>query len=603
MNSSPTATPDVRVQRAMQLFQQQRFAEAEMLLREAQSRDPGNAEIAYHRGNTLAILGRVREAATEFQRCVTRRPDFAPAFNNLGNALRDLGDLPQALAAFQAAIRLRPDAIVAISNAGLLLHTLGRFDEAEQLLRRGLAVEARYANLHLNLGIVLKDSGDAAGAIQSLRAACELAPTNAHAHSMLLYTLSFTADDPAVILTEAQRWQQRHGNFPALSAPRAPAAQAPQPAASAPSTPPLASPKRIRIGYLGADFRDHCQSLFMLPLLTQHDRTAFEITCYSLARRPDDYTDRLRQQAEHWFDVAQLDDAALAARIHHDGLDILIDLTMHMAGGRPGALARKPAPLQISWLAYPGTTGVQAVDYRISDPRLDPSGTESAYTERTLRLPDTFWCYDPLAGEPAPNELPALANGYVTFGCLNNPCKLTDQALRLWAPLLSALPEARLLLLVPAGAARERLRARLDQAGIPSERVQLVGHQPRAEYLRLYHQIDLCLDTLPYNGHTTSLDAFWMGVPVITRVGNTCAGRAGLSQLFNLGLTELAADTDTAFTQIALALARDLPRLAALRSQLRPRMAQSPLMDSARFARNIEALYRRALAPSSGAPA
>ena len=178
----------------------------------------------------------------------------------------------------------------------------------------------------------------------------------------------------------------------------------------------------------------------MLPLLTQHDRTAFEITCYSLARRPDDYTDRLRQQAEHWFDVAQLDDAALAARIHHDGLDILIDLTMHMAGGRPGALARKPAPLQISWLAYPGTTGVQAVDYRISDPRLDPSGTESAYTERTLRLPDTFWCYDPLAGEPAPSELPALANGYVTFGCLTQPCKHTDQALRLWAPRLSALP-------------------------------------------------------------------------------------------------------------------------------------------------------------------
>ena len=582
MNSSPAAAPGAQVHHGMQLFQQQRFNEAEVLLREAQRQDPNNAELAYHLGNTLARLGRVREAATEFQRCVSGRPDFAPAFNNLGNALRELGELPQALAAFEAAIRLRPDAIISIANAGLLLHTLGRLDEAERVLRRGLAVDARYANLHLNLGIVLKDSGDAAGAISALRTACELAPGNAHAHSVLLYTLSFAANDPAIILAEAQRWQQRQGNFPPLSASRATARP---------------TCERVRIGYLGADFRDHCQSLFMLPLLSNHDRAAFEITCYSLTKRPDDYTNRLREQAEHWVDVAQLDDVALATRIHSDELDILVDLTMHMAGGRPAVLARRPAPLQIAWLAYPGTTGIRAIDYRISDPRLDPDGTDGCYSERTLRLPDTFWCYDPLTSEPLPNELPALSNGYLTLGCLNNPCKLTDQTLRLWAPLFSAMPQTRLLLMAPAGAARDRLCARLEHFGITRERVRFVGHQPRSHYLGNYHQLDLCLDTLPYNGHTTSLDAFWMGVPVITRVGTTCAGRAGLSQLFQLGLTELAADTDTNFTEIVLSLARDLPRLAELRSQLRSRLMHSPLVDAARFARNLEALYHKALTP------
>jgi predicted O-linked N-acetylglucosamine transferase (SPINDLY family) len=288
-----------------------------------------------------------------------------------------------------------------------------------------------------------------------------------------------------------------------------------------------------------------------------------------------------------------LDDAALAELIRLDRIDILVDLTMHMANGRPLVFARKPAPVQVAWLAYPGTTGIGTMDYRFGDPRLDPPGFESHYSERTIHLPDSFWCYDPLADEPEVNELPALSQGHLTLGCLNNPCKLTDHTLRLWAGVMHALPESRLVLMVPPGPHRQHLLNRLAAHKIDAGRISFVPYRPRAQYLRTYHQIDLGLDTFPYNGHTTSLDSFWMGVPVVTRVGQTCVGRGGLSQLFQLGLVELAADSDQAFVAIAVARANDLPRLAELRRELRGRLGRSPLMDAGRFARNIEDGYHR----------
>jgi predicted O-linked N-acetylglucosamine transferase (SPINDLY family) len=237
---------------------------------------------------------------------------------------------------------------------------------------------------------------------------------------------------------------------------------------------------------------------------------------------------------------------------------------------------------------------MDTMDFRISDPRLDPSGYETHYTERTLHLPDSFWCYDPLTDEPAVGPLPALELGHLTLGCLNNPCKLTDRTLELWGSVMSALPRARLVLMVPEGRHRRRLAERLFARGVEPQRVDFVAFRPRAEYLRTYADIDFCLDTFPYNGHTTSLDALWMGVPTVTRVGATCVGRGGLSQLYQLGLSELAADTDAAFVDIATALAADLPRLAALRGSLRAQLAASPLMDGARFARHLEAAYRAA---------
>jgi protein O-GlcNAc transferase len=297
---------------------------------------------------------------------------------------------------------------------------------------------------------------------------------------------------------------------------------------------------------------------------------------------------------DHWRPVRPLDDEALAAGVREDGIDILVDLTMHMAGGRPLLFARRPAPVQIAWLAYPGTTGMGAMDYRLTDPRLDPPGFESHYSERSIRLPDSFWCYDPLTDQPQVNELPALERGYVTFGCLNNPCKLTEATLQLWGEVMRAVPDSRLLLLAPEGPHRARLLQRLAAQGVGAARVSFVPFRKRAEYLRSYHDIDIGLDTFPYNGHTTSLDSLWMGVPTITRVGQTCVGRGGFSQLFQLELLEFAADSDLGVIAAATALARDLPRLADLRGSLRARLESSPLMDSARFARGIEAAYRDA---------
>ncbi|QGZ64388.1 tetratricopeptide repeat protein [Paraburkholderia acidisoli] len=563
------------------LTRMQQAHEAAPLLARAVAIEPHLAHAAYNYGVTLQALGRLDEAAAQYRQALSLDPAHAEAANNLGNALRDLGEHRAAQDAYETALRARPDFVDAYNNAANLMRTLGRLDDAHALLRRALDLDpARSATLN-NLGNVLKDSGDLDEGIACFRRAVASEPGNVIAHGNLLYALSFQASDAGEILEEAQRWSARH---------EAPLRAGREPAVTPPA-PTLAAGKRLRIGYVSADFREHCQALFMTPLLAHHDRTRFEIHAYSSVVRPDARTARLAEWVDVWHDVRTLDDAALAQRIRADGIDILVDLTMHMADGRPLLFARKPAPLQVAWLAYPGTTGIGAIDWRLTDPHLDPLAHDAHYTERTWRLPDTFWCYDPLAAQPEPNALPAESAGHVTFGSLNNPCKLTDTTFRLWARVFERLPTARLVLLAPEGDARRRIGQRMAHAGIDVTRVVFVPFRARDAYLRSYHEIDIGLDTLPYNGHTTSLDALWMGVPVVTRVGATVAGRAGLSQLANLGLSELAAASDESFVETAVALAQDLPRLAALRATLRARMEVSPLMDGARFARAVETAF------------
>jgi predicted O-linked N-acetylglucosamine transferase (SPINDLY family) len=350
--------------------------------------------------------------------------------------------------------------------------------------------------------------------------------------------------------------------------------------------------RRLRVGYVSADFTDHCQSFFTLPLLARHDRRRFEVFCYSSAARPDAITEKLRACAENWRDVAGVSDERLAKMIGEDRIDILVDLNMHMANGRLLTFARKPAPVQVAWLAYPGTTGLEAMDYRLTDPYLDPPGQhDEFYSERTIRLPESFWCYEPLEGDIPVNQLPALGAGHFTFGCLNNFCKVNRAVLELWGAVMRAVGGSRLLLLAPRGGARQRVVDILGRQGIDDSRLEFVDRQPRWEYLRLYHRIDLCLDTFPYNGHTTSLDSLWMGVPPLTLVGAAAVGRAGWSQLSNLALRELAADTPQRFVEIAGRWAGDLSQLSRLRASLRDLMLGSPLCDAGRFARSMETAY------------
>jgi protein O-GlcNAc transferase len=562
---------------AIALCQRRDFALAETILRNALTFDPDNAAAAFNLGNALHGLGRLPDAILQYRRAVAARPGYADAWNNLGNVCKESGDFSAALAAFEAAIDARPTYTTALNNLGCLLRTLGRCDDAEDVLRRGLEVDPRHAALHDNLGNVLKDAGALDEAIECFRRALDIDPGNAATHSNLTYSLSFQSLQPEPILEQSSLWNQH------FAAPLLPVAVAQER--------DTASARRLKIGYVSADFRDHCQSLFTLPLLTHHDHSRFEIFCYSSVERPDDYTRRIAAHADVWRDVRLLNDAELCERIRGDGIDILVDLTMHMAGNRLQVFARRPAAVQMAWLAYPGTTGVRAIDFRLSDPRLDPEGFDAHYSERTLRLADSFWCYDPLTDAPSVNPLPAGERGYVTLGCLNNPCKLSDHTLRLWGGVMRELPRARLLLMARAGRHRRHLLRRLAARDIAAERVEFVDFRPRADYLRTYHDIDLGLDTFPYNGHTTSLDALWMGVPTVTRVGNTSVGRGGLSQLFHLDLLGLAAHSDQAFIDAAVSLATDLPRLATLRRDLRARLEASPLMNAKRFAQNMEATY------------
>jgi predicted O-linked N-acetylglucosamine transferase (SPINDLY family) len=433
-----------------------------------------------------------------------------------------------------------------------------------------------HAALFDNLGSVLKDAGELDAAIDCFRRSLALNPNNAATHSNLVYALNFQSRQAQPVLAESLRWAGRFAG---------------QTAGAPPHAQDRLAERRLRVGYVSPDFRDHCQSLFTIPLLSNHDHAAVEVFCYSSVQRPDEHTRRITALADTWRDVRTLDDATLAYLIRADRIDILVDLTLHMSGNRLLTFARRPAPIQITWLAYPGTSGLKAMDHRISDPRLDPAGVDAYYTEATIRL-ESFWCYDPLTSGPPVNALPALARGHITFGCLNNPCKLTPETLVLWGGVMRALPDARLKLLAPGGRHGARLLQRLAAQGIAGERVDFVPFRPRAAYLRTYHDFDLGLDTVPYNGHTTSLDSLWMGVPTITRVGETCVGRGGLSQLFHLGLTELAAASDAGFVDTAVALARDLPRLVKLRAALRARLAGSALMDAPRFARQMETAYR-----------
>jgi predicted O-linked N-acetylglucosamine transferase (SPINDLY family) len=564
---------------AIALCERREFAAAESVLRRLLAREPANAEAAFNLGLALHGEGRLADSAAQYLRATLLRPGYADAFNNLGNVHKELGDFATAAAAYEAAVRAEPGSVAALNNAGCLMRTLGRLDEAETLLRRALQLEPGRAALLDNLGSVLKDAGELDAAIDCFRRSLALDPDSAATHSNLVYALSFQCLQPEPILAEARRWNARFA--------------APLAVQLRPHGNPRDPERRLRIGYVSADFREHCQSLFTIPLLEAHDRRGFEVTCYSSVIRTDETTHRIASLAARWRDVRALDDAALGEMVRADGIDILVDLTMHMADGRPLLFARKPAPIQAAWLAYPGTTGLGAIDYRYSDPRLDPPDCDQDYSERTLRLPDSFWCYDPQSREPQVGAPPALERGFVTFGCLNNPCKLTDSTLELWGAVFKQLPDARLLLMARAGRQRELLLRRLAAMGIAAAGVSFVPFRPRAQYLRSYHEIDIGLDTFPYNGHTTSLDALWMGVPVVSRVGRTCVGRGGLSQSFQLDLVELAADSDAGFAAAAIGLARDLPRLASLRAGLRERLVHSPLMDGARFARHLEASYRQ----------
>jgi predicted O-linked N-acetylglucosamine transferase (SPINDLY family) len=559
-----------------------KLEEAILAYRKAISLKPNFPEAHNNLANALRANGQLNDAIAEYRRAIELRPNFPEAHGNLGVALKESGYIDKAIGEYRQAIALKPEYAQAYFNLGISLHEQDELDEAVAAYARAGALNPNYAEAHNNRGRVLKDQGRLDDAITAYSRAISLRPAFVEAHSNLIMTLLYhPAYGAQVIAEECGRWNAQHAEplkkfITAHNNDRDP-------------------DRRLRIGYVSPDFRDHVVGRNILPLLRHHDRRQFEIISYAQVPRADAITGLLQQNVDGWRNIAGLSDAQVAEQIRKDRIDLLVDLAFHTADNRLLVFARKPAPVQVTWLGCPASTGLTAIDYRLSDPYLDPPGMdESIFSERTIRLPDSFWCYGPPDGRDIPvNSLPALDRGFVTFGCLSTFAKINDAALSLWAKVMHQVQDSRLLLLAPVGSPRQRTLDRLAQEGIDPGRIEFVPRQSRQKYLELYHRIDLGLDSFPYNGHNTSLDSFLMGVPVITRVGQKTVSRAGWSQLSNLGLGELAGHSDDQFVRIAVELARDLPRLQELRSTLRRRLEQSPLMDAQRFARNIEAAYRQ----------
>jgi protein O-GlcNAc transferase len=586
--------------------------------------DPSNGLQYLNLGNAQRALGQSDAAVASYARAVGLDPERFAAWFNLGQLLSELGRADEAIPAFRRALAIDPtgarahvglaaalvsdakhraDPAPAFTEAVALiesrwqsapdrdqarvvlaaaLEASGRWTEAATHLEALVAAHPAYPELHSRLANCYNRLGRAIDAAREYRETFRLAPEFHHALSSVLGVLNAVPDVAPEDVLEAHRdWAKF------IAAPLYPAA---------PSFDNERSPdRRLRIGYISPDLRRHPVGVLFAPVLDHHDRVAFETFCYYNYRGADAMTERMRRAASHWRDVADLDDAALAEQVRADRIDILVDLAGHTMHTRLPTFARRPAPVQVSWLGYFNTTGVATMDYFVTDPHSSPPGQERYYVEELVRLPATRFCYEALDSMPAVNALPAERAGRVTFGCFNSLAKINPRVLALWARILRAVPTARLVL--QAGALsdapnRERFRAIAVAQGIPSERLELRAFVPVDEAAAAYHGIDIALDPFPFCGGMTSLDALWMGVPVVTLPQTMIAGRQTAALLANLGLDELVASDEKRYVETAVSLANDLPRLAALRAGLRERFRASPLADTERFTRDLEHAYR-----------
>ena len=551
--------------------------------RQAIAHGSNNADAHYNLGCVLANKGQLDEAIVVYRRTIALRPNYAQAHNNLGVELNKKGELDEAVTAYRQAIALAPNYAEAHSNLGTSLTNRGQFDEAVAAYCQAIALRPTLAEAHVSLGTVLKERGQIDAAIAACQQAIAIRPNYPKALSNLALTMHYhPACDAQAIAEEHRRWNRQHAEplrklIPSFGNDRNP-------------------DRRLRIGYVSPDFRGHAVAPMALPLLVCRDRENFEVFCYAEVLIPDAMTESFRAQADQWRSTIGLSDEQVANLIRRDQIDILVDLAGHTAGNRLLVFARKPAPVQITWLGYPNSTGVAAIDYRMTDAYADPPGfSDTLHSERLIRLPQTNWIYQPPENCPEPSQ--RSVSGSMRFGCFNNFAKVTEPMMKVWARILASVADSTLLLKAKALISpdiQQYVRRIFQSEGISPERLELMGWEESAvNHLALYNQIAIALDPFPYNGTATTCEALWMGVPVITLAGKTHVSRVGVSLLSNLGLTELIAESSEDYIRIAVELANDLPRQRNLHSTLRQQMEQSPLRDAPKFARNVEAAYRR----------
>ncbi len=570
------------------LSAQGRPDEAVACYRRAIEIQPDLAEVHSNLGNTLRRQGKFDEAIASFRRALELRPAYADAHNNLGTAMSELGKLDEAVACYRRALELEPDHAETHNNLGVAFKERGDLDNAVACYRRALELTPDAPHVHSNLAIAFREQGKLDEAVASCRRALELKPDSAGTHSNLLLTLQYRDGMTLAGLAAAHREYDQTYARPLRKEWR-PHENVHDRAQS------VGGSRRLRVGFVSPDFGRHPVGHFAVRCLENLDPGLCETVCYSDRITQDDLTARFRAAAALWRDVVGLSDERLAEQIRSDRIDILFDLMGHTGVSRLLVFARKPAPIQIAWIGYEGTTGLEAMDYILANRYTIRAGMESFYRERVLRMPDGYVCFDPPAIAPEPGPLPAIQNGYVRFGSFNNPAKITPRVFEVWAKVLERVPQSRLMLKYRGlgdASVRERYLGRFAALGIDPTRIELTLPGDYAEYLAAYRVVDIGLDPFPFGGGVTTCDALWMRVPVVVCPGETFASRHGLSHLANVGLTETVARDLNEYVEIAAGLAGDLPRLAAIRAGLRERMAASPLCDGKRFAENLMKVLR-----------
>jgi FkbM family methyltransferase len=579
------------------LNEQGRQQEAEQSLREALRLKPDFAGALSNLGSVLLSQRKPEEAVNAYREALHLQPDLGEAHANLAMLFNESSQLARALAYYEKQMRRNPHSPQAHNRLGTALQAQGRFEEANRQFEAALEARPDFAEAHGNLGMSFIFLGDLEKALENFRKALSLKPISEVQASYAFYLNCSPDHTPTEIAAEYRLWASRYIS----------------PSKAMPSFGnSVESGRKLKLGYVSPDFMRHSVAYFIEPVIRNHDRSQVEVYCYSNVATPDDYTERLKGIADHWRDIRLKSDDQVCEMIRSDGIDILIDLAGHTSGNRLPVFARKPAPVQVTYLGHPNTSGLEAIDYRITDALVDPPGlTECYHCEQLIRLPRCFITYAPPADAPEVAISPVSRKGHITFGSFNSAVKINHRVIALWAKLLLAVPKSRMLLKSLAfcsASAKSRLIAMFARHGIEAERIELLDFVDAVSgHLDLYREIDIALDTFPYNGTTTTCEALWMGVPVIVLAGETHVSRVGLSLLVQVGLTELIAKDADGYLALALELANDTERLRQLRSSLRDRLRLSPLADALGFTRELENAYRgmwhRWCAQSSPSPA
>jgi protein O-GlcNAc transferase len=542
---------------------------------------PGSPEAHNNLANMLQVTDELERAETEFKRAIDLNPNYANAYQNFGSLLIETGRTEDGIQALRRAIAIQPNHAQAFANLAAGLNIQSQHQDAAEAARRALEIAPDLADAPNNLGAALRALGDHAGAETAYRRAVALDPTHSKAHSNLIYSLDFNAayfvrDHQA----ERRRWYQQHGK---------PLSSKIHPHSNNPT-----SKRRLRIGYVSADFRHHSATNGFGPMLLSHDRSEFDIICYACNFEQDNVTDRFRAVATEWRDCASMGDSELATQIREDKIDILVDLSSHSAGNRLLVFARKPAPVQVTAWGFGTGTGLPTIDYFLTDEIIAPESEHHMYAETIRFLPSHIPYMAPI---PSPNivEAPHLVNGYVTFGSFNRIEKMNDIALAAWSEILNRAPDARLIIKSQALGRETVLKefaARMTKAGIRSDKFELLGGDPQPEHLAKHALVDIMLDPFPHGGGVSSADSLWMGVPVVALRGNTIPGRLSASVLHALGLNDFIAGGREEYIEIALRMAGNRSYLKELRSSLRDRIIASPVGNPNLYVGAVEYLYR-----------